>query len=176
MRGDLQASIGRGQDMKAWSARRPWPALLATLMLGGLVFFQGCAMTPPKPALSELQQQVADTERAFAKTMADRDLAAFGRFLSDETIFFSGPTPLHGKQAVIDWWSRFYTKPQAPFSWAPKDVVVLASGTLALSSGPVYDPGGKLIATFTSIWRLEAPNTWRIVFDKGNDVCDCPKP
>jgi ketosteroid isomerase-like protein len=145
-------------------------------MLGGLAFMQGCAMTAPQPAVRELQQQVADTERAFAKTMADRDLAAFGRFLADETIFFSGPTPLHGKQAVIDWWSRFYAKPLAPFSWAPKDVVVLASGTLALSTGPVYDPSGKLIATFTSIWRLEEPGTWRIVFDKGNDVCDCPKP
>ncbi|MBK6294044.1 MAG: nuclear transport factor 2 family protein [Rhodoferax sp.] len=137
---------------------------------------QGCAVTAPKTTMSELQQQVADTERAFAKTMADRDLAAFGRFLSEETVFFSGPTPLHGKQAVIDWWSRFYSKPQAPFSWAPKEVEVLASGTLALSSGPVHDPAGKLVGTFTSIWRLEAPNTWRIVFDKGNDVCDCPKP
>ena len=35
---------------------------------------------------------------------------------------------------------------------------------------------GKPVATFTSIWRLEAPGTWRIVFDKGNDVCDCAKP
>jgi hypothetical protein len=40
----------------------------------------------------------------------------------------------------------------------------------------VYDPGGKLVATFTSIWRLEAPGVWRIVFDKGNDVCDCKAP
>ena len=53
---------------------------------------------------------------------------------------------------------------------------VLDSGTLALSSGPVHDPQGKLAATFTSIWRLEAPGIWRIIFDKGNEVCDCPKP
>ena len=31
----------------------------------------------------------------------------------------------------------------------------------------------SIVATFTSVWRLEAPGTWRIVFDKGNDVCDC---
>ncbi|MBK9572748.1 MAG: nuclear transport factor 2 family protein [Rhodoferax sp.] len=153
-----------------------WRAHFAAWAFSLAALVQGCAVTPPKTTSSDLQQQVADTERAFAKTMADRDLAAFGRFLSEETIFFSGPTPLHGKQAVIEWWSRFYATPQAPFSWAPKDVVVLASGTLAMSSGPVYDPAGKLVATFTSIWRLEAPNTWRIVFDKGNDVCDCPKP
>ncbi len=54
----------------------------------------------------------------------------------------------------------------------------LSSGTgnLALSAGPVRDSQGKLIATFTSIWRWEGPGTWRIVFDKGNDVCDCAKP
>ena len=62
---------------------------------------------------------------------------------------------------------RFYEKPDAPFSWAPEQVEVLESGTLALSSGPVWDPKGKQFATFTSIWRLEAPGVWRIVFDKG---------
>ena len=45
----------------------------------------------------------------------------------------------------------------------------------ASSSGPVFDPSGKQIATFSSIWRLEAPGVWRIIFDKGNDVCDCAK-
>ena len=34
---------------------------------------------------------------------------------------------------------------------------------------------GKLIATFTSVWRQESPGVWRIVFDKGNEVCDCAK-
>lgn len=88
-------------------------------------------------------------------------------------VFFSGPKPLHGKQQVVDYWARFYTAPAAPFSWEPREVEVLASGDLALSSGPVRDATGKDIATFTSIWRKEAPNTWKIVFDKGNEVCKC---
>jgi ketosteroid isomerase-like protein len=123
--------------------------------------------------LTELKRQVQETEKAFAKTMAQRDHPAFSTFLSEETVFFSGPGVLHGKQEVAQFWKRFYEKPNAPFSWEPKEVEVLASGTLAISSGPVYDATGKLVATFTSIWRLEAPNTWRIIFDKGNDVCDC---
>jgi ketosteroid isomerase-like protein len=53
-------------------------------------------------------------------------------------------------------------------------VEVLASGQLALSTGPVRDSKGKVIGTFTSIWRLEAPGKWRIVFDKGSPVCDKP--
>lgn len=73
-------------------------------------------------------------------------------------------------------WKRFYEKPEAPFSWEPETVQVLDSGTLALSSGPVRDPNGKHFATFSSIWRLEAPGVWHVIFDKGNEVCDCAKP
>ncbi|MDB5873101.1 MAG: hypothetical protein JWQ07_2543, partial [Ramlibacter sp.] len=25
-------------------------------------------------------------------------------------------------------------------------------------------------------WRLEASGQWRIIFDKGSEVCDCGKP
>jgi ketosteroid isomerase-like protein len=141
-----------------------------------VAMLSGCASVTPGPTAAALQRQVADTERAFAKTMADRDFAAFVSFLSDETIFFSGAKALRGKQQVADAWKRFYDGPAAPFSWQPEVVEVLDSGTLALSTGPVRNPQGKLVASFTSLWRLEAPGTWRIIFDKGNDVCDCAKP
>lgn len=117
-------------------------------------------------------QQVLATERAFAKTMADRNQPQFSRFISAEAVFFSAENPLRGKSKVVEGWSKYFKTPQAPFSWEPSKVEVLESGTLALSTGPVTDPSGKLIGTFTSIWRLEAPHTWRIVFDKGNDVCN----
>jgi ketosteroid isomerase-like protein len=127
------------------------------------------------PSNAELKQQVADTELAFAATMAKRDHAAFVSFLADETVFYSGPKPLRGKEAVAQFWKKFYDKPEAPFSWAPDDVEVLDSGTLAHSSGPVHDPKGKLIGRFNSVWRLEGPGKWRIVFDKGEQICDCKK-
>jgi ketosteroid isomerase-like protein len=127
------------------------------------------------PSNAELKQQVADTERAFAATMAKRDFAGFTSFLSDEAVFHSGPKPLRGKEAIGQWWRKYYEKTEAPFSWEPDDVEVLDSGTLAHSSGPVYDPKGKLIARFNSVWRLEAPGKWRIVFDKGQDVCNCKR-
>jgi ketosteroid isomerase-like protein len=146
------------------------PCALAALVLAA------CAATSPRPSTAELAKQVADTERAFAKTMADRDHAAFAAFLADDAIFFSGPAPLHGKAEVTASWKRFYEKPQAPFSWQPETIEVLASGNLALSTGPVLDPSGRKFATFTSIWRQESPGVWRIVFDKGNPECDCAKP
>lgn len=138
------------------------------------LFVAGAGAAPPTNA--QLKQQVADTERAFAATMKARDHAAFTSFLSGEAVFFMGAVPLHGKAAVADAWKKFFDKPAAPFSWEPDEVEVLASGTLAMSTGPVYDPGGKLISRFSSIWRLEAPGQWRIVFDRGSEVCDCKKP
>ena len=130
----------------------------------------GCAMTPT-PDVNALKQQVADTERAFARTMAQRDHNAFTAFLSHETVFFSGPKPLHGADQVAEWWKRYYSAAEAPFSWEPDEVEVLGSGTLALSSGPVRDPKVTVFARFTSIWRLEPDGKWRVIFDKGNPVC-----
>jgi len=122
---------------------------------------------------SDAKSQVAATERAFAKSMADRDFSAFTAFLSDEAVFFSSSTVLHGKSEVAAAWKSYFDKPGAPFSWDSGQVEVLESGKLALSTGPVYDPDGKLIASFTSIWRMERPGVWHIVFDKGNSACAC---
>ena len=149
---------------------------LTCLALAGCTAMSLTPSAPAKPDPSAAREQVMATERAFARTMADRDLQAFSGFLSEEAVFFSGPTPLRGKVAVTDFWSRFYDGPQAPFSWEPDEVEVLDSGTLALSSGPVKDPAGTVFARFTSIWRLEAPGQWRIVFDRGNPVAPAAKP
>lgn len=125
------------------------------------------------PDPESLAREVADTERAFARTMAERDHAAFRSFLAEEAVFFPAPTvALRGAQAVAEAWKDYFVGPEAPFSWEPEVVQVLDSGTLALSSGPVRNPEGEIVGTFTSIWRKESPGTWRIVFDKGNPVCN----
>lgn len=134
-----------------------------------------CGTVQVPPSNAELKQQVADTERAFAATMAKRDHQAFVSFLADEAIFYNGPKVLRGKDTVAAEWKSLYEKPEAPFSWEPDQVEVLDSGTLAHSSGPVRDPQGKITSRFNSVWRLEAPGKWRIVFDKGERVCDCKK-
>lgn len=120
---------------------------------------------------AELADQVRAAERAFAKTMADRKLDEFAKYVSEEGLFF-GRRVLRGRAAVVEAWKRFYEGPQAPFSWEPETVEVLDSGTLALSSGPVHDENGKLINTFSSIWRLEPDGKWRVIFDRGCPVCE----
>ena len=143
----------------------------ALSVLAGCLTLVGCATSLPSPA--DVRLEVMATERAFAKTMADRDHGAFATFIADEAVFLSGPEPLHGKRKVVEWWARYYSNPNPPFSWEPEEVEVLESGTLALSSGPVRNADGKVIARFTSVWRRTAANAWQIVFDKGSEVCNC---
>lgn len=118
-------------------------------------------------ALAKIQEEVRDREAAFAKTMADRNLAAFTSFLSPEAVFVGADQTSRGRQAIADTWKPYFDGPQAPFSWRPETVEVLDSGTLALTSGPVFDPQGQRIGTFNSTWRRDGDGVWRIIFDKG---------
>ena len=139
-------------------------SLMTSLILGASV--SGAATN------AELKEEVRQTETAFAKTMADRDHAAFASFLAADTVFF-GRGVLRGKAAVADAWKGSYQGQAAPFSWAPENVEVLDSGELGFSSGPVFDPAGKRVGTFNSVWRKETDGKWRIVFDNGCPRCDC---
>jgi ketosteroid isomerase-like protein len=122
---------------------------------------------------AELKEQVRRTEIAFAKTLADRDPAAFASFLSNETVFMSNGRASRGVRQVADRWKPFFEGAQAPFSWEPEQVEVLDSGALAMTSGPVRDPSGKRIGTFNSVWRREAKGRWKIVLDNGCPACNC---
>ena len=147
--------------------------------VGAMAFAVAAAAGPAQPAPpqpletnEEVRDQVRRAETAFAKTMADRDHAAFVRFLADDTIWL-GRSVLRGKPQVAEAWKRFYEGKEAPFSWEPERVEVNDSGTLGLSTGPVRDPAGKRVGTYNSIWR-RGPEGWKIIFDNGCPPCDCP--
>lgn len=144
------------------------------LLAGGIVLALTALPALAEPDLAALQQQVADAERAFAKSMADRDHAAFVTFLDAETIFFTGGETLRGAAAVAEAWKGYYEGETAPFSWTPEAVEVLDSGRLAFSSGPVLNGAGERVGTFNSVWRRDDDGHWRVVFDKGCPPCDCP--
>jgi ketosteroid isomerase-like protein len=137
------------------------------LLVAGLSIALNTPSLLAQSTSATLTSHVFAAESSFAASMARRDLKAFAALVSPEAVFFSDTAALRGKDAVIQAWRKFFVNPKPPFSWRPETVEVLSSGTLALTSGPVHDPGGKLIGTFTSIWRREADGSWRIVFDKG---------
>ena len=114
---------------------------IASLMFALLLFVSPCAGA--QDSMGDLEKQVADRERAFARTMADRDAAAFAEFVSREGVFLGGTAPLRGREAVAAAWAPYFEGDAAPFSWEPETVVVLDSGKLALSTGPVHDAAGQ---------------------------------
>jgi len=137
-----------------------------------LSMLSACATGGPPQTASVVgaEEAVRSTELAFAKTMADRDFGAFVSHLSRDAVFFDDRKIQHGAAEVSAAWKPLFSDAKAPFSWAPDHVEVLASGDLALSTGPVI-VNDRVVGRFNSIWRLEAPHTWRIVFDKGEPVC-----
>jgi ketosteroid isomerase-like protein len=143
------------------------------VLVGGLALLPP-ALSSPRAAddPAALRQQVVDAERAFARTMADRDHRAFQTFIADDAIFFSEKDVLRGRVAVIEGWKPLYDGPTAPFSWEPERVEVNDAGTLAFSSGSVRKPDGSVFGTFNSVWRLEADGRWRVIFDKGCPPCN----
>lgn len=151
------------------------PRLATTLVAAFLTLALGL----PMAALAAdgdgpgLAASLEATERAFAQTMADRDHAAFVAFLAEETIFFGREGEIRGKAAVAAAWKPFFEGEAAPFSWQPDTAAVLDSGTLGLTSGPVFAPDGERASTFNSVWRHQDDGTWKIVFDRGCPPCQC---
>jgi len=145
-------------------------AAVMTLVLGVSGVVIAGERSGPKDVAAELKA----TEEAFAQTMADRDRVAFSLFLAEETVFFAGPREIRGKAAVAKAWAPFFDGPEAPFSWQPDTAAVLDSGTLGLTSGPVFAPDGTRVGTFNSVWRRGPDGSWKVVFDRGCPDCDCP--
>jgi ketosteroid isomerase-like protein len=140
-------------------------ALLACGLAGGMA---GAA-----EPLEALAAKVRAREVAFAKTMADRNHAAFVAFVAEDAVFL-GQAVLRGRQAVAEGWKPLFEGSKAPFSWQPDRVEVVDSGTLAISTGPVFDSEGTRTGTYNSTWRLEKDGEWRIVLDNGCPPCRCP--
>jgi ketosteroid isomerase-like protein len=134
-----------------------------------------CVTAVPAPAaddLAKLANEVRATEIAFAKTLADRDVRKFTTMIAPDVIWLAD-VPLRGPGQVLTRWQKYFDAPRAPFSWAPEIVEVQDGGKLALSTGPVLNPDGKRVGTYTSIWRRESSGEWKIIFDRGCPACDC---
>jgi ketosteroid isomerase-like protein len=151
-----------------------WTENLTAALLIVALGVPGIVMAGDGPDTVELAAEVKATEKAFAKTMADRDHEAFVSFLDEETVFEGPAGELRGKDAVAAAWKPLYQGPAAPFSWKPETVSVLDSGTLGLSSGPIFAPDGRRVGTFNSVWRRRPDGSWKVIFDRGCPQCECP--
>jgi ketosteroid isomerase-like protein len=130
----------------------------------------GLLSTLSAPA-ADRADEVRAAETAFAKAFADRDAPKFLSFVAEDATFLSEDRVLSGWRQVMEGWSKYF-QGKAPFSWRPGRVVVDGTGSLALSTGPIFDEAGRHTGDFSSVWRHEKDGTWRVVFDgPGAPVC-----
>lgn len=134
---------------------KPALALLAVLLL-------------TTPLLADAADDVRATETAFAKAFADRDKAKFFAFVADDAKFLGRKQIQTGKKEVVAAWSGFLDSKDAPFSWRPERVVANDAGNLGFSTGPIFDPAGVQVGTFTSTWQKQKDESWKIIFDGGS--------
>jgi len=152
-------------------------AAIAVVLSSRIATAAAAPGVPGNGGPEELTSEVMAAERAFAATMASRDLQAFAQFVSEDAVFRSGEALHVGRTAVVQAWQDDFAPGPAPFSWSPDRVTVANGGASALSSGPVRAPDGKVIGRYTSIWRKErdADGTghWRVVVDQGVPLLEC---
>lgn len=129
------------------------------------------APEPGQPS-NDVERSLWATEQAFADSFAARDPDKFASFLDEHTLF-GGRRRLEGKAAVREVWSKMMMDgPAPPFSWRPSRAIV--SGDVGMTAGPVFDPQGKWIGAFTSVWKRQPDGSWRIVLD-GGAPCEPPR-
>jgi ketosteroid isomerase-like protein len=152
-------------------------ALIRTIasLVPAVSVLSACATADAHREVADVVGEVRRSELAFAQTMADRNFQSFVAKLSPDAVFFDGSSVKRGRADVASAWKPFFAGSKAPFAWAPDQVEVLPSGDLALSTGVVM-VGDRPVGRFNSIWRREAPHTWRIVFDKGEMACGSAGP
>ena len=120
--------------------------------------------------------EVRAAETAFAKAFADRDSNKFFSFVADDAHFLGPRRTLNGRNEVKEGWANFFKDAKAPFRWEPERVAVNDKGDIGLSTGPIYDPDGKHVGNYSSVWQRQKNGTWKVIFDgPGSPVCEEPK-
>lgn len=117
-------------------------------------------------AFADATEEVRQAEIGFAKAFADRDQAKFFSYVAHDAVFLNGLGTLRGKTEVVKQWSRFFDNvPVAPFSWGPERVEITAGGKLGFSMGPIYDPAGRHLGHYSSVWQKQVDGGWKVVID-----------
>jgi len=105
--------------------------------------------------------------------MADRDFKAFITFLSPDAVFFSGSCrQTRARRGGGRSGNRYFRRPQSAIFLGTRSCRSAGLGRARTEHrAGVRGPQDRPVA-FNSIWRLESDNVWRIVFDKGEAVCN----
>jgi len=132
-----------------------------------LVVLTACG---PDPGTVRLE--ILDTERAFARRVADSGMAeAFAHYAADSAVILRRGQLIRGRQAI----GAFYDQKvlgNVSLNWEPTHITVARSGDLAYtygmytftstdSAGMVHPDSG----VFHTVWQRQQGGVWRFVWD-----------
>ena len=154
-------------------------ATLAFLALSIVVSAPVPASAADRAALVE---QARAAEVAFARSVAEKDRAAFAAAIDPDAVFVGSGPPTVGRAKILEEWEVFFAEGAPDFRWHPEVVELSGDGELALSRGPWTMKGIRPDGTpfersgsFNSVWRRQADGGWKVVFDAGCPPCPaCP--
>jgi ketosteroid isomerase-like protein len=152
------------------------PLTLALLLAAPLAAQTRSGST--SPANPQAAAAIVDADRAFAKSVADKNREAFLSFIADVSTFNGGtPDEIRGRDAVWNEWKGFFGVNGPTLTWEPTHAEVLGSGDLGYSVGRSVTrrrtPDGNVAerrGEYLTVWRKQADGRWKVVFDSGSTL------
>lgn len=147
---------------------------IATTVLASLSF--ACAaQAPATDALTASECEVWQRELSFARSVAEKDRAAFAGHLHPQAAFNAGAArPLRGKDAIATAWGDIVDGTRLRLAWYPDRVTIGGVGDVAWSSGPALferldqqGPERFSVGKFHSVWHRDGNGAWHVLFDEG---------
>lgn len=152
-----------------------WKRLAAAALLTFLLASTGRAQVVDlQAAAAEIVKADAD----FARSVADRNRERFLSLIA-ETAIFSGGTAneLHGREAVMKDWARFFAPDGPTLSWAPTRGEVIGAGDLGFTTGSsVFRAEGvdgkptERHGQYVTVWKKQPDGTWKVIYDTGSTI------
>lgn len=148
------------------------------LLAAAALLLPACERVERHPAAESAQANTAAAEQAihsvnerWLQLIRNKDAVGVAQlYAEDGVVMPANENAAHGRQAIGQWWGRWFRVPDYDLSFQTDQLIVSASGDLALDrgtyrfratlpEGPVNDTGKYVV-----VWR-KTGGDWKVVAD-----------
>ena len=156
-------------------------SMLVSLLL--LAFTTACTQAPPPDTHAADVQALKDTDAAWIKVMAAKDLEkTMSYYADDASVLWPNAPTINGKDAIRAALKPFFDDPSFAFTCQASRIEVAKSGDLGYTQGTytmtTTDPKTKKPVTdkgkYAEVYKKQADGSWKAVADM--DSSDTPLP
>jgi len=133
----------------------------------------------PRPTVAASPKATAETlkqlEGEFMRAAADKGSQGYMSYYAEDSVELPNGAPLIAGKANIAQGMGFLDNKDNRLQWTPVGAYISASGDIGYTYGTFEfhskDKEGKPhvdYGKYTSIWKLQADGTWKVVLDMGN--------